>query len=147
MRRLLGKKLRGCLCSDRYSVYARYPKRQRGLCWSHLKRDSQGWVDRGGESAKVGWEALAVTGEVFERWRRFKRRRLSRPQLKRALRPLRRQLKGVLERGLACGHPRTARTCRRLLELWGASSTVTPKKISESCCIAETPKVANPPGA
>lgn len=115
---LLGKPPHGVICSDRHGVYSKYPKAKRGLCWSHLKRDFQRCADRGGESGKIGLEALAITREVFHRWREFRRGRIGRRTLQQRLRPLRRQMKRLLERGAKSGIGKTAGLCRRLLKLW-----------------------------
>jgi transposase len=117
--RLLGKKLQGWICSDRYGVYDKCPKKRRGLCWAHLKRDFQRLVDRGGISQKIGLEALAITREVFHRWRWFRRGKISRRALQRELQPLRRRMRRLLERGAASGVRKTAGLCRRLLKLEG----------------------------
>jgi transposase len=119
LRQLLGGKLTGWICSDRAGIYDKCPKKRRGLCWAHLKRDFQKLVDRGGGSGKIGREALAITREVFHRWRRFKEGRIGRTTLKRLLKPLRSRMKRVLERGAASGIGKTSGLCRRLLGLWG----------------------------
>ena len=119
LQRLLGKKLHGWICSDRHGVYGKCPKKRRGLCWAHLKRDFQRLVDRGGASAKLGLEALAITREVFHRWRWFRRGRIGRCGLRRQLRPLRKQMRQLLQRGAASGIRKTAGLCRRLLALEG----------------------------
>ena len=116
---LLGQKLYGWICSDRHGLYGHYPKKQRGLCWAHLKRDFQKLVDRGGASARIGLEALAITREVFHRWRWFRRGRIGRQTLQRQLKPLRKQMRQLLERGAASGIRKTAGLCRRLLALQG----------------------------
>ena len=120
MFQLLGQVPRGVICSDRQGVYDKYPRRRRGLCWSHLKRDFQRCVDRGGKGAKIGREALAITREVFHRWRWFRRGRISRATLRRELRPLRKKMKQLLTLGAESGIAKTAGLCRRLLKLEGA---------------------------
>jgi transposase len=117
---LLGKAPQGVICTDRYGVYDKYPRKRRGLCWSHLKRDFQRCVDRGGASEPIGLEALAITREVFERWRWFRKKRISRKTLHRLLRPLRKRMRQLLKRGVASGIPKTAGLCKRLLKLQGA---------------------------
>lgn len=119
LKQLLGGKLAGCICSDRHGVYSRYPKKRRGLCWAHLKRDFQRLVDRGGASRELGEEALAITREVFQRWRWFRRGRIGRPSLRRQIGPLRKQMRQLLRRGAESGIKKTAGLCRRLLELEG----------------------------
>lgn len=120
MWQLLGEVPVGMICTDRYGVYDRYPKRRRGLCWSHLARDFQRCVDRGGASEAIGIEALAITREVFQRWRWFRRGKIGRKTLQKQLRPLRRRMRKLLERGAASGIAKTAGLCKRLLKLQGA---------------------------
>lgn len=119
VRRLLGEKLAGWICTDRFGVYDRWPKKRRGLCWAHLKRDFQRLVERGGLSSELGTELLALTREVFHRWRWFVRGKIGRPTLQRELKPLRRRIKQLLQRGAASGVDKTAGLCRRLLKLQG----------------------------
>jgi len=119
LRRLLGQKLHGWICSDRHGIYGKCPKKRRGLCWAHLKRDFQRLVDRGGASVPIGLEALAITREVFHRWRWFRRGRIGRSGLQRQLKPLRRRMRQLLKRGAASGINKTAGLCRRLLVLEG----------------------------
>src|SRR5262249_299226 len=51
---LLGEKVRGFVCSDRWSAYGRLSPWCRQVCWAHLKRDFQKLVDRGGAAARIG---------------------------------------------------------------------------------------------
>ncbi|NEI25207.1 transposase, partial [Rhizobium leguminosarum] len=51
---LLGKDFLGILTTDRWSGYDWYDKGLRQLCWSHLTRDFQGFIDRGGEGGRLG---------------------------------------------------------------------------------------------
>jgi transposase len=119
LERLLGKRPHGWICSDRHGIYGKYPKNRRGLCWAHLKRDFQRLVDRGGDSVAIGRKALAITREVFHRWRWFRRGRIGRASLQRELEPLRKQMRQVLKHGADSGIRKTAGLCRRLLALEG----------------------------
>lgn len=119
LQRLLGKTMKGWICTDRYAVYDRWPKKRRGLCWSHLKRDFQRLVERGGLSAELGEALLALTREVFHRWRWFRRGKISRRTLQGELKPLRRRMRQLLERGAASRIKKTRGLCRRLLKLQG----------------------------
>lgn len=49
---LLGRKIKGIISSDRWSVYGPLKLGLRQLCWAHLKRDFQKLVDRGGAAAE-----------------------------------------------------------------------------------------------
>ena len=72
LQELLGKDYAGTIGSDRAKAYDCYPLRQRQLCWSHLRRDAQAMIDRGGPGRKVG-EQLLEHADVLFAWRRWLR--------------------------------------------------------------------------
>ena len=80
---LLGKKIKGIVCSDRWSVYGQLKLGLRQLCWAHLKRDFQKLVDRGGESKDIGEMGLGAVEVIFPLWHAFLGGGLSRGQLQR----------------------------------------------------------------
>jgi len=41
------------------------PIRLRQLCWAHLRRDFQKWVDRGGAAKPLGQALLRQTKKLF----------------------------------------------------------------------------------
>jgi transposase len=51
---MLGDAFSGIFVSDRWSAYNWIDLALRQLCWSHLTRDWQAFIDRGGESARIG---------------------------------------------------------------------------------------------
>ena len=72
LRELLGKDYAGTIGSDRATAYDCYSLRQRQLCWSHLRRDAQAMIDRGGPGRKVGEQLLEHANVLFV-WRRWLR--------------------------------------------------------------------------
>jgi transposase len=50
LKRLVGERFHGILCSDRWCVYDEWPSGMRQLCWAHLKRNWEKQVKRGGEA-------------------------------------------------------------------------------------------------
>jgi transposase len=70
--KLLGGKVVGVLCSDRWRAYDEHPIARRQLCWAHLKRNFEKHAERGGRAAQFAKAALDVTGRVFDAWRRYK---------------------------------------------------------------------------
>ena len=62
---LLGARITGLVCSDRWSVYGRLSPYCRQVCWAHLKRDFQKLVDRGGVAAALGRGMQEVQEQVF----------------------------------------------------------------------------------
>jgi transposase len=112
---LLGKKIKGIIGSDRWSVYGQLKLALRQLCWAHLKRDFQKLVDRGGDAKDFGEQGLDTVDVVFENWHRFRGGGLSRPQLQRQIAPVRQTLREWLELGCACKDAQAAAFCENLL--------------------------------
>ena len=75
---LLGDHYSGTVGSDRYSAYNWLDPLHRQVCWAHLKRDFQAWVERGGESAVIGRMLLARLKQFFGFWHRVRDGTLSR---------------------------------------------------------------------
>jgi transposase len=117
LQNLLGERVQGTVCSDRHGLYDRVKARRRAVCWAHLKRDFQRWVDRGGGTAWVGEEGGAVAAEVFRLWRRFREGRVKRATLRRALTPLRRRVAALLRRGADSGVTKVKHFCRNLAKV------------------------------
>jgi transposase len=112
---LLGLKIKGIVCSDRWSVYGRLCVRRRQLCWAHLKRDFQKLVDRGAPAQEIGVVGLATTWIVFDLWHDFLGGGLSRAQLQRQIAGWRKIFRDQLRQGCACADRRAATFCKNLL--------------------------------
>src|SRR5437763_17076237 len=84
---LLGEVIRGIICSDRWSAYARLLVEARQLCWAHLKRDFQKCVDRGGAAEPIGQAGLKVVRELFAVWEGFGAGPIGRAGVPRRLEP------------------------------------------------------------
>ena len=113
---LLGRKVRGVIASDRWSVYGQLRLGQRQLCWAHLKRDFQKLVDRGGAAREYGELGLATVGILFEEWHLF-RGGGSRAALRRELEAVRPLMRSWLEDGVRCRDAKAAALCGNLLEV------------------------------
>jgi transposase len=113
---LLGERMKGILCSDRWSVYGCWSRDRRQVCWAHLKRDFQKLVDRGGPARKYGALGLAAVGILFHEWHLF-RGGGSRAQMQRELEPLREMVAAWLGAGTRCRDAKTAVFCQNLLDL------------------------------
>lgn len=117
---LLGRKIKGIVCSDRWKVYDRLTTRRRQLCWAHLKRDFQKLVDRGGAAKEIGALGLSLTSLVFELWHLFRGGGLSRRQLQRDMQAWREILHDLLEQGCACRDRKAAAFCGNVLAVEAA---------------------------
>ena len=125
---LLGKKIKGIISSDRWSVYGRLKLALRQLCWAHLKRDFQKLVDRGGDAKEFGELGLDSVEVVFEHWHSFRGGGLSRAQLQRQIVPVRHTLRDWLELGCACKDTKAAAFCANLLAVEAALWTFVRKE-------------------
>ena len=114
---LLGQKVKGVICSDRFGVYEEIPVRRRGLCWSHVKRDFQELAEQSGPAQKIGAAGLQVCTQVFDLWHQFRQRHLPRPVLAQRLLPVRRKMQRFLKRAIRSPAQRAAQFCRQLLRL------------------------------
>ena len=114
---LLGLAFQGVVGSDRWSGYNWLPVLQRQLCWAHLKRDFQAFVDRGGESARLGEALLKQVKTVFELWHKLRARTLSRTEFQEQVTPIREKVETLLREGPALSHDKTRRTCQHILKL------------------------------
>jgi transposase len=110
---LLGKKIKGIISSDRWSVYGQLKLGLRQLCWAHLKRDFQKLVDRGGSAKPYGELGLAAVQILFCEWHLF-RGGGPRTALQRELEPLREVMRSWLEEGARCDDAKAAALCGNL---------------------------------
>jgi len=115
--KLLGNHFSGIVGSDRYSAYNWLDPRYRQVCWAHLKRDFQSWVERGGESGVIGRMLLARLKQFFGFWHRIRDKTLSRLDFQTLMRPIREEVVGLLEIGTLLGHCETRRTCQNILKV------------------------------
>jgi transposase len=114
---LLGERVQGLVCSDRWSAYGRLSPYCRQVCWAHLKRDFQKLVDRGGRAARIGQGLQQVTRQVFQEWHLFRGGGCERAALQERLDGPARQLERWLHNGRCCADEKTATFCSNVLEL------------------------------
>ena len=114
---LLGEKVQGLVCSDRWSVYDRLSPFCRQICWAHLKRDFQKLVDRGAAAARLGKQLQRLTERVFTEWHLFRGGGCDRQQLQVRLDGPARAFERVLKAGRRCADKKAATFCANVLEL------------------------------
>ena len=113
---LLGQAL-GVLVTDRWCAYTWWPLRWRQLCWAHLKRHFQAFVEAGGKAGRIGGALLVEEKLLFEWWHRVRDGTLARSTFQVYTVALRQRVRALLRRGSICGHRKTQATCRELLKL------------------------------
>lgn len=114
---LMGRVLKGVFSSDRWHIYAARARRKRQVCWSHLQRDFQKLVERGGQSKTIGQRAKELAQDLFLVWRDFKTGGIDRETLAMCLQPVQDQFENVMLEGTRVGHQSTATFCQNLLDL------------------------------
>lgn len=114
---LVGNDYAGIVGSDRWSAYNWLPHKQRQLCWSHLRRDFQAMIDRGGDSAVIGQLLLAQTELMFTLWHRVRDGTLLYLAFQEAMMPIRQEVEGLLQLGISLvDHAKTKATCKNILK-------------------------------
>lgn len=119
-RQLLGQGFDGVTGSDRWSAYNWLDVTRRQLCWAHLVRDFQAFVERSGESAIIGQLLLIQASMLFDQWHRVRDGTLSRVKFQQAMLPIRREVSALLQLGTFIDHRQTVKTCRNILKLEAA---------------------------
>ena len=115
-KKMLGVDFKGILTSDRWSAYNWLENQQRQLCWAHLKRDFQAFIDRGGDSQILGEALMALVHPMFSWWHLHEKDSLSRKQFQDQMQPVRTQVGELLRQCLNSSHSATAGTCRDILK-------------------------------
>lgn len=105
------------ITTDRYGVYNWLPARRRQICWAHLRRDFHAIEERGGESAATGKKLLEQVTQLFALWHGVRDHTLTRAELQVQTKPIKGQVKHLLEAGTRSTHPKTRRTCQNILKV------------------------------
>lgn len=111
----MGQDFGGITGSDRWLAYNWLDAARRQLCWAHLLRDFQAFVDRKGESAIIGQQLLQQATLMFDLWYRVRNGTGTRADFQEAMRPIRRKITALLHLGTFVDHRQTAKTCANLL--------------------------------
>lgn len=114
---LLGKDYAGVVGSDRAGCYTWLSNAQRQVCWSHLLRDFQCILERGGASFAIGTH-LKLQGEyLLALWARTRADPTQRTTFDTELPLIQDRIRHWLSLGAACSESQTVRTCANLLAL------------------------------
>ncbi len=124
-KQLLGEDFTGFLVTDRWSAYGWADLHLRQLCWSHLERDFQGFVDRGGEGGPIGEALLKQKEKMFEWWHRVRDGTLKRDDFMKQMREVEREVGRLLRKAAVCTSPKTAGMAAEILKLEPALWTFT----------------------
>lgn len=114
---LLGEAFAGVLTTDRWSAYNWVNVALRQICWAHLKRDFQSWVDGGGAGAKIGAEVLRETRVMFRLWHRVRDGTLGREQFAKKMRAVQLNIATLLTQASTCRTKRVRGMATEMLKL------------------------------
>ena len=99
LRQLLGERFDGIMTSDRHRPYLKQRPERHQLCWSHLIRNFQALVDRGGRLGIWGADLLELSRIVFRLWHLYREGTIDRAMLQAAIAPVQATFHALLERG------------------------------------------------
>jgi len=116
VKKILGETFQGIVVSDRWSAYNWLSTLLRQLCWAHLIRDFQSFVERGGESQRIGEALLAQADLMFQWWHEVRDGTMSRITFQEQMQAVQKQVGELLRQGKSCDHNKTAGTCRDILK-------------------------------
>lgn len=114
---LLGETFCGVVGSDRWSGYNWIAPQKRQVCWAHLLRDFEAFVERGGVSEQIGRALLIEAQQMFHLWYRVRDGTLNRTSFSAAIEPIKQRVGEQLRRGAICDQSKTANTCANLLKI------------------------------
>lgn len=117
VKEILGEDFEGQIVSDRWSAYGIIPAERRQVCWAHLKRDFQGFVDRGGEGKDFGEEGVRLSKELFAIWHRYERNELSRLRMRGLMAEVEIEVGRLLGAGHLSSDAKVLGFCMKLLEV------------------------------
>ncbi len=117
VKEVLGEAFSGDVVSDRWAAYLVIPPERRQVCWAHLKRDLQGFIDRGGRGRSLGEEGVCLVKELFSIWHSFEQEEITPRQMQRKMKRVEDVFVGLLEEGLTSSDRKARGFCKKLLEL------------------------------
>ncbi len=87
------------------------------MCWAHLKRDFQAFVERGGEAERIGRALLDCVAQMFSLWHRVRDGTLTHGDFQIAMQPIQIRVGELLRDGAQLPREKTGRTCAKILKL------------------------------
>ena len=114
---MLGEGFRGTLISDRWCAYNWVHALGRQVCWAHLVREFEGFIERGGQAKRLGELLLAEVFVMFEWWHLARDGLLKRATFQSKMRPLMREVERLLAEAVDVCPRKMAGTARQILKL------------------------------
>jgi len=114
---ILGEQFGGIVGSDRYSAYNWLEVDHRQICWAHLRRDFQSFIERGEESRRIGQALLEQVSVMFALWSQTQAGNMSQTEFQNQMRPVQQRVGELVREGRSVGHAKTSRTCTQILKM------------------------------
>ncbi|MFL5804213.1 MAG: IS66 family transposase [Roseiflexaceae bacterium] len=99
LRHLTGECYSGIMTSDRHRPYLKQPSERHQLCWSHLIRNFQALVERGGALGVWGGDFLELSRVVFRLWHLYREGTIDRATLQEVMAAIQAAFHELLSRG------------------------------------------------
>jgi len=115
-RQLLGEDFTGFLTTDRWSAYEWMDTGPRQLCWAHLTRDFQGFIDRGGRGGRIGRKLMRERNRFFKWYHRVRDGTLSREHFEERMRGVERTVGKLPRKAARRAEKKTAGMAREILQ-------------------------------
>jgi transposase len=113
LQELLTDTFAGVVNCDRAKMYWNLGRPQ--WCWAHLKRDFQALIDHPDHQVKrLGHDLMRPTRELFRHWARCRDGTITRAGMLRLMGPIRKEIDGLLLRGVFSGNPKLIGMCDQL---------------------------------
>ena len=112
-RAVLGTQEDSISVTDRPGSYDWIAGSHRQVCWSHLRRDFQAMIDRGGAAEPIGRRLLRSSDRLFRWWHRLEDEKVDWGRFRAAMSRLRREVKAALREGTRCGCKTTGEAAPR----------------------------------
>ena len=113
LQELLTDAFTGVVNCDRAKMYWKIGRPQ--WCWAHLKRDFQALIDHPDHQVKrLGYDLMRPTKELFRHWSRCRDGTITRRGFERLMQPIRKEIDGLLLRGVFSGNPKLKGMCAPL---------------------------------
>lgn len=117
--RLLPVDYAGIVHCDRWRPYELFGDR-RQLCHSHLRRDFQGLIDRGGAAKPAGEQLLLASDRMFRVWHAFQRGEFDRARMVVDMEPVQDEWDEALDAAFERGDDKSAALAWDLFRQWDA---------------------------
>jgi transposase len=114
---MLGTQAGPIVVTDRLGSYDWIVATSRQVCWSHLRRDFQAMIDRGGAAEPIGRKLLRLSDRLFRWWHRLEAEKVDWGRFRTAMARLRRAVKAALDEGARCECPQSRGTCAEILRV------------------------------